>query len=549
LFDLLMVQRGVVQTDRQAFLSPDFDRDIYDPYLFRDMKVAVQRISKSAQNKERVLVYGDYDVDGITSVAILMTALRKIGLSPVPYLPDRTGDGYGLNKNVLDELLKQFDLLVTVDCGVSNGPEIKHLVNNGKDVIVTDHHDFTKGVPAALAVLHPRHPEGKYPFPWLSGAGVAWSLARAVVGDLLGETNSVNQCLAEMMAMACLGTVADSVPLVGENRAIVHYGLKALRYSDKPGIKVLRDHAVRAGKNLDEEDLAYRVIPLLNAAGRIDHAQPSLDLLIAQDLKEAESALARLKTCNQRRVTWSKKVISEAEVQVKDMDAPVIFASDPAWPAGIVGLVANRLSERFCRPAIVVGGGGDHAVGSGRAPAGMNILNLISQGKSHLLKFGGHECAVGFSLSYDKVDVLREQLVSGKGKGFNQGLVEEILKADVVVGSNLIDWQTVEMLDKMAPYGEGNKRPVFLSKGLVLIEWRVVGKTGEHVKFSFQRDNDIIGGIGFGVAKDCELSRFKVGEKVDVVYSLEVNDYQGRQSLQINVKDVARAGTVQILAD
>ncbi len=544
LFDLLMKDRGVKRGDRQAFLNPDFERDLADPCLFKDMKEAVERVGKALRHKERILVYGDYDVDGITSLAIMVTVLKELGLNPTPYLPDRMGDGYGLNIKVLKEISGQFDLLVTVDCGVNNGDEIEYLKSLGKEAIITDHHELAQGAPEAEAVLHPRHPGGDYPFPWLSGAGVAWAFARALLKNY--KSKNVDNCLVETLVLACLGTVADSVPLLGENRTIVYYGLKALRHSSKPGVRMLCDYAEREGGVLNEDDLAFRVIPLLNASGRIEHAQPSLDLLIAQRSEEAEEALLKLKACNEKRRQWSKQVMSEAEIQIKNTDAPVVFASNPSWPAGIVGLVANRLSERFCRPAVIVGGCGENAVGSGRAPAGMSVLDIIARGKDCLLKFGGHECAVGFSLSHDKVELLRDRLLSKSLGGFGGEASVYILRADLIITSELIDWRTIGILEKMAPYGEGNNKPVFISKRMTLIDWRVVGKTGEHVKFLFQRDNDMVGGIGFGMAEVCNLNMFKAGEKVDVAYGLEVNDYQGRQSLQLNVKGVAKTGSVRI---
>ena len=544
---LLLSQRGIDSGRHSAFFELQYDRDIHNPMLMFGMDRAVERIYKAIEAKENIVVHGDYDADGITSTAVLVSTLRDLGARVTPFLPHRMDDGYGLNLKVLKGLSAQLDLLITVDCGISNQRELKWLKKKGIDAIVSDHHSLPEELPEAVAVLHARHPQGKYPFKDLAGVGVAWKLAQALLRDKRSPVKNSNEYEKWLLDLVCLGTVADMVPVLGENRAIIKFGLQVLKRSRRVGVRALMEMAVKDGE-IDEEVLSFRVLPALNSAGRLDHAQPALDLLLTYSEHEAGDLVDLLRRFNQQRSTISRRIQTEAEEQIGDNDQPVIFAADKRWQVGVVGLVANRLSEKFGRPAVVVGGGSGHAIGSIRSPLGMSALKLIAAQEKHLIKYGGHECAAGFSVEYTALDILKESILDKVDKFIDKDKdVEEY--ADAVVKSDLLNWDMVEMLEKFAPYGEGNKRPRFIVKHLPLVDWRAVGKKQEHVKFTWRNGEDVMEGIGFGLASLSWLKSFKRDDLVDVLFNLEINEFRGRRMLQLMVRDAAPSGEVRIVTN
>ncbi len=537
LCEVLLTQREVARAEREYFFEPDFDQGIHDPARLFGMDVAVERIRRAIKKEERVVVYGDYDADGVCSMAILMTALKSLGAKVSPYLPHRVDDGYGLNLSVLEKLASEIDLLITVDCGVSNVGEIDWLGRRGIDVIVTDHHNLPDDLPGALAVLHPRHPQGRYPFGYLCGAGVAWKLAAALLADKEAEIN--------LLDLAAVGTVADMVPLVGENRVIVALGLRVLKKSPRVGMRVLSAMVGAGADGVDEEVLSYRLVPVLNAAGRLEHAQPVLDLMLTNNKRQADDLVAKLQQYNRRRSMRSRQIQAEVESRITGDKSPFVFVSDKSWEAGLVGLVAGRLSDKYAKMAVVVGGGNGYAVGSARAPAGVNVFQLIAGQEEHLLSFGGHAGAAGFSVAYDKVSVLRSSLVKAAAQIGEETKCRKA--ADAVVVQDLLNWDTAEMLERFAPFGEGNRRPSLISRDLELVEWRAVGKTGEHAKFLFRKGDEPLEGIGFGLARQEWLRGARRGKLVDVLFHLDINEFRGRRTLQLRVLDVAAAGEVKIV--
>ncbi len=544
---LLLSQRGIDSEEDKAFFELEYDRDIHDPMLLFGMERAVNRIYKAIKNKENIVVYGDYDADGITSTAVLVSTLNDLGAKAVPFLPHRMDDGYGLSMKVLKGLSAQLDLLITVDCGISNAKELKWLKKKGIDAIVSDHHSLPDKLPEAVAVLHARHPKGRYPFPDLAGVGVAWKLAQALLRDKRSTIKNSREYEKWLLDLVCMGTVADMVPVLGENRAIIKYGLLVLKRSRRLGVRALMEMAVENGE-IDEEVLSFRVLPALNSAGRLDHAQPALDLLLTYDEHEAADLVGLLRKFNQQRSTISRRIQKEAEEQISDSDESVIFVVNKRWPIGVVGLVANRLSEKFGRPAVVVGGGSGHAVGSIRSPLGTSALKLIAAQEEHLIKYGGHEYAAGFSVEYKALDALKESIMDKVEKFVTKDKDEEEY-ADAVVKKELLNWDTVEMMEKFAPYGEGNKKPRFIVKHIPLVEWRAVGKKQEHVKFTWRNGDDVMEGIGFGLASLPWLKSFKVDDLVDVLFNLEINEYRGRRMLQLMVRDIVPSGQAKIVTN
>lgn len=531
LTEVLLTQRKVEVAGLEEFFTPSFGGSIHDPLQLHDMPSALERLRAAIKREERILVYGDYDADGVTATAILVSVLRELGAHVVPYLPHRLDDGYALNKQVLKQLLGEFDLLISADCGVSNLEEIEWLRTQGKAVIVADHHEMREKLPPAHAVIHPRL--GNYPFGYLSGAGVAWKIAQALVGEKA----------TQLLDLAALGTLADVVPLTGENRAIVKFGLSVMRHTQRPGLRALLAACrIDPTAGISTEDLVFRVIPRLNAAGRMDHPQPALDVLLADSPARAQQLVEQLNGYNQKRQTLTRKIMLEATEDV-DASLPFVFSANDAWPAGVVGLVAGRLAEKFARPAIVVGGNGRHAVGSARAPVGANVLELLRAGEGHLMKLGGHERAAGFSLAAENIAQFKEALRS-VAKAISFQAKVEALRADAVVGHELLSWDLLELVEKLSPFGEANAKPKFVAKKLSVLDARVVGKTGTHGRLTVAGAYEPIEAIGFDLAQQV----MGVEDTADALFSVEVNEFRGQRRLQLVLEDVAPSGSVTITA-
>lgn len=540
LTDSLLSLRGVKEEHSATWFDPLYERDIHSPASLYGIELALDRLLRAKQDKERVLVWGDYDADGVTAAGVLVAVLREIGIAVTPYLPHRMEDGYGLNRESLNVLLDEFEVLIAADCGVSNFAEITWLAEQDKDVIVVDHHEIPEMLPPALALLHPRHPEGEYPYGWLSGAGVAWKLAAALLAD---KRFGVREKGLErwLLDLAVLGTLADVVPLTGENRALVHFGLKVLRRSQRPGLRALLSACRLGGSRLTTQDVVFRLVPRLNAAGRVDHPQPALDLLLAETEEEAQVCLRKVQRYNVERQTLSRRILAEAQQMVGKDDA-VVFAANISWPAGIVGLVASRLAAQYGRPAVIIGGNGRHAVGSARGGGTVDILRILQTGQEHMLKLGGHAQAAGFSLESARLKDLEQAIQEAAEQ---QGPAETNTSshsADLCLDPRLISWPTYEVIERFEPFGPANARPVFIARDISLHEARQVGKQQEHLKLSFRLPDRIVDAIGFKLGKE----KPALAKQCDVLFELDANEWQGRVGLQMVVKDIQPAGTVDI---
>lgn len=531
--------RGIEKNHVERFFDPQYGKDIHNPFELYGMQDAVERIAHAVRRKERILVHGDYDVDGISSTAILVTALQAAGAHVIPYLPHRIENGYGISQETLRHLEPEIDLLITVDCGISNAEEITWLKSRGKDAIIVDHHEIPQELPPALAILHPRHPKGSYPWGYLSGAGVAWKFAQAILRTIPTQDEQSENKEKWLLDLALLGTVGDVVPLLNENRAIVRFGMHILARTPRPGIRALMKVA-RISPHPRIEDISHRLIPLINAAGRMDHPQPALDTLLATNESDAARYAERLYELNQLRRTHTQHMLSQARTLINP-ELPFVFAADISWSPGLVGLVAGRLADEYARPAIVVGGNGRHAVGSARAGGKTHVLDLLSGAHQQLLKLGGHAGAAGFSLLKENIEQFQEALLAS-ASGIDESATRKANTADAVLSENLIHWDTVELLEKFEPFGEANPKPAFIWKRLALLDCRKVGKREDHLKMRFAVEEREVDAIGFGLGK----SDAKLGKYMDVLGTVDVNEFRGSTTLQLNVKDVAPAGTVDI---
>ncbi len=543
--NLLLKQRGLTENKIEAFFRPKYERDVPDPNSLTDIPAAVERIYTAVKAGEKIIVYGDYDADGVSSTAILVTTLRLIGANVSPYLPHRVDDGYGLSGTVLTGLMPELDLLITVDCGISNVSEIATLKNEGIDTIIVDHHEPPAQLPAAVAIVHPRHPQGSYSEPWLCGAGVAWKVAQALLRDKRSPHQADPDIEKWLLDLAILGTIADVVPLLGENRVIVQFGLEVLKRTRRPGLRALLMATKTDLGRLTATDIAFKIIPRLNAAGRMDHPQPALDLLMATTPLEAEMAFQQLERLNTQRQIVTRRIVQEAAAQVVP-GHPVIFVHDPTWPSGIVGLAAGRLADKWQRPAIVVGSSGTAHVGSARSPGGVHMLDILRLGAEHLEKVGGHAQAAGFTVKAGQIAALAEKIQAGLPTIMANAPAVRSTPATASIPHHLVNQDTLDMLFDFAPWGEANPQPMFVVKDLPLTDWRPVGKDGDHIKFTWQVAHEQLGGIGFGLGEQVGQELKRGRQLVDVLAHLEENEFRGRRSLQLQVVDIVPAGSATI---
>jgi single-stranded-DNA-specific exonuclease len=538
LISVLLNNRGVSPEDAEHFFAPSYIRDIHNPYELGDMQKAVDRVYVAVKNKQRIMVYGDYDADGITSTAIMLDVLESIGAHAVPYLPHRYDDGYGLNGDVLKQAQNEFDVLITVDCGIGNGAVVSMLQEFGKDVIIVDHHELPEEMPPAYAILHPRHPNYKYPFEHLCGAGTSFKFAQALLRH--EDSPHIKDPDKEkwLLDLAMIGTIADVMPLLGENRAIVAFGKQILMRTKRNGLLALLKQARIDASVITAQDIAFRIIPLINAAGRIGHPQSALNALLAKTPEQAQVAVKELISLNNKRRSMTKDIMADALTHV-DESLPFIFAVNATWHAGIVGLVAGRLSSQFGKPAFVLGGlpverKAKHVVGSARGAGTINVMHALETVRHHTTKLGGHAGAAGFSVLHESVESMKIGLVEYFSSSKDAAQPEHLI-ADAVISEELVSWDTVRALQKFEPFGEANTEPVFVLKNVRAYNARQIGASKDHLKMTVSVGDSDVEAIGFGLGEKLLLTE----KPLNILAKIGINEYKGRQSLELRLVDIS----------
>lgn len=536
------------------FFSPDFKKDSHDPFLFTDMRKAVKRIINAIKSKEKIIIFGDYDVDGITSTTILYDTLRKLGVTPEVFIPDRQKDGYSMNMAAIKFFKsRKISLIITVDCGIRDVIEIKKAGELGIDVIVTDHHLPGKILPQAFALINCHLKKEKYPFKELSGAGVAYKLACALIKKAPRGTfkEGGEKWLLDLVA---LGTVADMVPLVGENRTLVKYGLIVLGKTQRVGIRSLfaSAHIPLAEKiPPDTTKISFQIAPRLNAAGRMDHANASFELLKTDDPTEATEIAAELEKKNGRRQRLTDKIVGEIEERVSDK-MKVVFEGDKGWPVGIAGLAAGKICEKYARPAFVYKIEEDgRCHGSIRSISKFKVVEVLEKCKDLLDEYGGHDFAGGFSFPLKNQQKLRKRL---------QNIADKLLRYEDLTWETRIDarlelakinWDLHEEIKKMEPFGVGNPTPLFLAEKVELTNCQTVGNGSKHLKMWFRNGNTNVETIAFGKGeKYCNLLSppYEGGAKgrlikLDIVFEIASDEWNGQRKLQLIVRDLRLSPT------
>lgn len=530
----LLVRRGVTdRADLDAWFAEPLD-GLHDPRLLPDASIALDRLRGARESGERVLVFGDFDADGLDGLAILTLALRWSGIDVVPYVPDRAEDGHGLSSAAIETAVREgVTLIVTVDCGTSSGPEIAEAGRRAIDVIVTDHHRVPPELPPALAIVNPHRPDASYPDRRLAGSGVAFKLAQLLLADVPGGP-AFALGLADL---ATIGTVADVAPIVGENRAIARLGLDALR-RPRPGIAALLERARVAPADVDLETVAFAIAPRLNAAGRVGEALEAARLLLATDADTAAVHAAALETANQTRRDLMTAAVAEARALVPPGDdRPATVVHGP-WSVGIVGLVASRLADDRGRPAVVGADLGETIRASCRSDGSLDLGAALEACRDLLTRYGGHAGAAGFELPAESWPSFVERFEALAAAAAPPD-PRPRLAIDLALHALDIDYGLHRELATLAPYGPGNPEPLVAVLGLTVTRARVVG--ADHTSLTLRRDRDVLDGIAFGRPDIAAL--VAEGDRLDVVARVSSRTYGGFESLQLEIRDAAPSGS------
>ncbi|HTW94767.1 MAG TPA: single-stranded-DNA-specific exonuclease RecJ [Tepidisphaeraceae bacterium] len=530
-----------------AFLRPSL-QSLHDPGLLPGMLAAAGRIAKAIRDRQRIIIYGDYDVDGITATAILWHAIRLLGGDVGYYIPHRIDEGYGLNSEAIAQIIAEgANLIVTVDCGITAVEPAKIARDRGVDLIITDHHQCHDGAPLpdCFAIVHPRLGEpAAYPNPHLCGAGVAFKLAWGIGQQVSGAvrvSQSFREFLIEATALAALGTIADVVPLVGENRVLAHFGLSGLPASKLVGIQALIASAGLTGQSLDSFHVGFLLAPRLNACGRMGHAALAVRMLTDAAEAEAHQTATYLETQNRARQALEREIFKQAMQQVeqdgieRDGKRAVVLAAEK-WHAGVIGIVASRLVERLSRPALMISLNNGHGQGSGRSIPGFHLSRALASCSQFLEAHGGHEMAAGLKLATENLPRFRDAFYDYAMQNVTVEMMmpQLFLEAEAQIGQ--ISEALVADMARLGPFGHGNRRPLLCVKGVEIAgEPRVVGKTGDHLQLTVGQGQLRMKCIAFGHApmKD----RLAAGTRVDLAVEPCVNEFNGRRSVELEVKD------------
>lgn len=540
----LLWNRGLqTQEEIDEFLNPDYVEDIHDPFLFRDMEKAVSRIFKAIERGEQITIHGDYDSDGVCGSVILATTMEALGGKVDVFLPHRETDGYGLNPRTVTHLAQEgTNLIITCDNGISNKKEIEQAAELGIDTIITDHHTMPPELPeSAVAIIHPLVPGEKYPCKNLAGGGVAFKLAQALIKKATSLETGFEKWLLDMVAIS---SVADMVPLLGETRTLVRYGIIVLRKSRRAGVRKLIEVAGLDPDDLDTISISFYLAPRINAAGRMDHANAAYKLLMSKDEEEARPLALALNQQNQARQKLSEQILRDARSQIieqEQTDEPVLFASGNDWPVGLVGLIAGKLADEFYRPAIVFSLAGELPTASIRSIPELDMMEAMKACAKYFKKFGGHPMAGGFSLkSLEEMGEFKKEMRAYVGDKLKGRDLIPSLKIDAEVVLEDIQWELYDLLQKFEPFGVGNLQPKYLARGLKVVGTSPVGADGKHMRLMVSHKTSVIRkAIGFCFGSWCE--KLSMGDTVDMVFEVGVNEWNGNRELQLKIVDLRKA--------
>ena len=531
----IIVNRHVVNDeDVRIFITPTRD-DFHNPFLFKGMDIAVDRIIKAINNKEKILIYGDYDVDGITSTTVLKKYLMDRGISVDTYIPNRLHEGYGLNKKAIDTIKERnIDLIITVDCGISAIEEVDYAVRLGMDIIVTDHHEVGEKLPNALAVIDAKRKDNTYPFRALAGVGVVFKLIQALSIKLEIKPEEY----LKYLDLVCVGTISDIVPLEGENRTIAKLGLMLIKVTRNLGLRELIKSS--GYKEIDSNTISFGVAPRINACGRMGHEEEALKLFLAEDLESATKITKELNEYNTLRQSTEKAIYEEAVQQIEknhlDENNSIVLGGK-GWHHGVIGIVSSKVTDKYYKPSILLSFEDNIAKGSGRSVPGFDLYEGLAKCEDLLEKSGGHSMAVGLTLKKENLENFKERFEQiAKEKNIKE--LVPIIYIDDELKLKDINMDLVKSISILEPFGEANKVPLFLIRNLKIDSIRALSE-GRHLKLTLRDENFVINAIGFELGYLAE--EYRIGDRIDVVGTLEINSFNGFSSIQINMKDIRKS--------
>ncbi len=542
---LLLLNRGICTVEEaREFLEGDLD-GLHNPFLMKDMDRAVERILTAITHKEKIMVYGDYDADGITGTALLMKVTEQLGGNVDYYIPHRLHEGYGLHQQAVQQAKKAgFSLIVTVDCGIS-GADVVAWANEagGPDFVITDHHHVAAELPAAAAVINPQRPDCTYPFRNLAGVGVALKLAQA----LLQAAPQQNDNWQDYLELACVGTVADVVPLQGENRILVKHGLKYLIKPVNTGLQALLTVSGLKKESLDPKDVSFVLVPRLNATGRMGDARLAVELLLCKDSVRAEEIAGQLEKYNRQRQEVELHVFTGVQNVLKTdpslAGSRVLVAADAGWHPGVTGIVAARLVERWRRPVLLITVEEDKGKGSGRSVPGFHLYDALYHCRQYLRAFGGHAGAAGFTLEINQLENFRRALNEYATRVMPEELLAPRLEIEATLSLTEVSEQLVREVLLLSPFGHGNPEPVLGCPAVTVARSREVGREGGHLKLLLKENGVFLEGIGFHLAEI--LEEIPEGKVIDLAFTPAMNRWNGQTRVQLEIKEIRPAGTLE----
>ena len=531
----MLVKRDIKTFDQaKTFFRPNFEM-LHDPFLMKDMSIAVERIQKAIEKKESVMIFGDYDVDGTSSVALLSSYLEALGLYVTKYLPDRKNEGYGISINAIDNALKKKQkLIIALDCGIKAHKQVEYAKKKGIEFIICDHHNPDIKIPNALAVLNPKRKDCEYPYKELCGCGVGFKLVQAIESRHSNDNQIINY-----LDLVALAIAADVVPLTGENRVLAFIGLQIINSNPKLGIHCLLKKNIK--KEYTISDLMYYVGPRINAAGRIKHASLALELLMCNEINSAEKLALEIEDLNTSRREIEKDITNQAIDQVenssKKLNSIVVFDSD--WNKGIIGIVASRLVDKYYKPSVVFCESSEgFLTASARSIKGLNLFSVISQCEEYIDQFGGHKYAAGLTIKKENLERFKKRFENIVSQKIDNNVFEQKLLIESKINLSEITPKFFRVLKQFEPFGPGNKSPMFLSENLKINGKPLeLGKEKEHIKLNLTQDNKIsYSSIGFWFSN--KFNNLENKENFSAVFNIDENNWKNRSSIQLKLKDL-----------
>ncbi len=536
LFATVLINRGIKEEEQiNRFLHPNLD-DLNDPFLFKDMDKATERIIKAINDKEKITIYGDYDVDGITSTTILYKFLKKLNNNIDYYLPNRLTEGYGLSKDSILKIKEEgTSLLITVDCGISGYDEVEYAKELGMDVIITDHHECPEQIPKCIAVIDAKRKDNTYPFEALAGCGVAFKLIHA----LCILYKMPKEEYLKYLDIVALGTVADIVPLIDENRVIVKFGLEAMKKTENYGLRALINSS--GVKNLESYSISFGLAPRINACGRMGEAELALKMLLTDEYKVAAEIAEKLSLMNRERQEIEHNIWQEAVAQIEEdekiKNSKIIVVGKENWHHGVIGIVSSKITESYYKPSILVCFEGNEGKGSGRSVEGFDLHEALTKCKDYLEKFGGHEMAIGLTLKKENFESLRYALAEYAENKLPEAPMP-VIKYDAEITNKDVTINTVNELKMLEPYGESNPPPLFAYKNVKVDSIRTLSND-KHLKLNIKESHRIFSAIAFNMGN--LKNSIRMGDKADILCTIEINSYNGFDMLQLNIKDIKKS--------